>query len=290
MRRDYSSLRRGLVGAWCPSLGATGYTLLDRSGMNLHGTLTNMAGQANWLTDGSGKLSLSLDAFNDYVEIPAKARQYPNRFAASLSCWVRFSTLATRPYSTIFETLEPSAQGGQSSYQFTPMIKNNGKLAFYVYNTYASQSSYDGTGAFTLAANTWYSLAFVFVGGVSQQGFVNGVLDGSVASPVASIAASTATQVLRIGYSQFGTDRYYGGQLDDIRLYSRALTRHEIRLLASQRGIGLTPVRQRRTSASSRRLYANVSGTWKETVPMVNVGGTWKEAAVYQNVGGVWKN
>ena len=77
---------------------------------------------------------------------------------------------------------------------------------------------------------------------------------------------------------------------DDLRIYNRALTQQEILLLASRRGIGLTPVRQRRTSASSRRLYANVAGTWKETLPLVNVSGTWKEGAVYQNVDGTWKN
>jgi hypothetical protein len=79
-------------------------------------------------------------------------------------------------------------------------------------------------------------------------------------------------------------------QMDDLRLYNRALTQQEILLLASHRGIGLTPLRQRRTSASSRRLYQNVSGTWKETLPMVNVAGTWKEGAVYQKIGEVWKN
>jgi hypothetical protein len=80
------------------------------------------------------------------------------------------------------------------------------------------------------------------------------------------------------------------GFIDDVRVYNRALTQQEIGLLASRRGIGLTPPRQRRTSASSRRLYQNVAGTWKETMPMVNVSGTWKEGAVYQNVDGTWKN
>jgi hypothetical protein len=84
--------------------------------------------------------------------------------------------------------------------------------------------------------------------------------------------------------------KHWPGLLDDIRVYDRILTQQEIELLASRRGIGLTPLRHRRTSASSRRLYKNIGGVWKDTLPLINVAGTWKEGAVYENVGGVWKN
>jgi hypothetical protein len=36
----YPQLRQNLVGAWCPSLGASGYTLADRSGYGRNGSLT----------------------------------------------------------------------------------------------------------------------------------------------------------------------------------------------------------------------------------------------------------
>jgi hypothetical protein len=100
---------------------------------------------------------------------------------------------------------------------------------------------------------------------------------------------SPSLGTFRIGTEQ-SSNRFGVGFIDDVRVYNRAITPQEIRLLASRRGIGLTPVRQRRTSASSRRLYQNVAGTWKETLPLVNVSGTWKEGAVYENVGGTWKN
>ena len=58
--------KRGLVGAWCPSLGATGFRLLDRSGRNNHGTLTNMASTA-WTTSG-GKGALDFDNTDDRVD------------------------------------------------------------------------------------------------------------------------------------------------------------------------------------------------------------------------------
>jgi hypothetical protein len=44
-----------------------------------------------------------------------------------------------------------------------------------------------------------------------------------------------------IGLFDFSQADYFGGQLDDIRIYNRALTPPEIRQLASKRGIGLQP-------------------------------------------------
>ena len=58
--------KRGLFGAWCPSLGATGFRLLDRAGPN-DSTLTNMASTA-WVTSG-GKGALDFDNTDDRVDI-----------------------------------------------------------------------------------------------------------------------------------------------------------------------------------------------------------------------------
>jgi hypothetical protein len=76
--------------------------------------------------------------------------------------------------------------------------------------------------------------------------------------------------------------------LDDIRLYNRALTPAEIRLLASRRGIGLTPLPDR-AAGLPRRLSVNVGGTWRPSDAYVNVGGTWKLGQASTNVAGVWK-
>ena len=223
MRRDYSSLRQGLLGAWCPSLGATGYTLLDRSGRGNNGVLVNMDSQANWQTSGTG-VGLVLDGTNDYVSLGGLVGVLPS--TTTLSAWVR----PTRVNSTFgFFVSSDNTNSGQSGIGCA--INNANYLYVFYRNSFRSSSA-------VAQANTWYHLCII----------------------------------------------------DDVRVYNRALTQQEIRLLASRRGIGLTPVRQRRTSASSRRLYANVSGAWKETLPMVNVGGTWKEGAVYENVGGTWKN
>ena len=64
------NLLTGLVGAWCPSLGPSGYTLLDRSGRGNHGTLTNMDAASDWVGTPGG-WALDYDGTNDYVQLDA---------------------------------------------------------------------------------------------------------------------------------------------------------------------------------------------------------------------------
>ena len=49
------TLLHGLVGAWCPALGPSGYTLLDRSGRGHHGTMTNMDAATDWEMTATGR-------------------------------------------------------------------------------------------------------------------------------------------------------------------------------------------------------------------------------------------
>ena len=51
----YPHLRRGLVGAWVPSLGVTGNTLRDVSGRGSHGVLTNMDAASDWEMTATGR-------------------------------------------------------------------------------------------------------------------------------------------------------------------------------------------------------------------------------------------
>jgi hypothetical protein len=81
---------------------------------------------------------------------------------------------------------------------------------------------------------------------------------------------------------------WFDGWMDDIRLYNRALTLAEIRLLASRRGIGLSPLPDR-AAGLPRKLSVNVGGAWRPSDSYINVGGTWKLAQASVNVAGVWK-
>lgn len=62
------SLRRGIIAGWCPSLGPTAGTLLDRFAGRNHGRLTNMSIPSCWAISG-GKYALDFDGSNDYMQL-----------------------------------------------------------------------------------------------------------------------------------------------------------------------------------------------------------------------------
>ena len=66
----------GLVGAWCPSLGPSGYTLLDRSGRGRHGTLTNMNAGSDWVGSPGG-WAIDFDGTNDYIPVSTGNWAFP---------------------------------------------------------------------------------------------------------------------------------------------------------------------------------------------------------------------
>mgnify|MGYP003394682368 FL=1 len=94
MRRQlHQSLRDGLVGAWSPaaqgrSIGATGYTVPDLSGLGNHGTLTNMDAATDWVTTG-GYPSLDFDGVNDHVPCGNVRVPFLGTYSISIWCYPR---------------------------------------------------------------------------------------------------------------------------------------------------------------------------------------------------------
>jgi hypothetical protein len=271
MRRDYSSLRQGLVGAWCPSLGATGPLLIDYSEQKKHATSFYGISGVAWSAIQGG-LSVSPNGSTGYYETDTNCG-LSGATSAALCFW---ASRAATSHNVIVGS-------GATSNRFNVFWGSDGSVYFQ------NESSSTSFPNCPLAGTGLNHFVWQLNKGVSSA-WINGVQKTLTAG--GSSASSTVLgtlQSFRIGMES-GSSRYGRGFIDDVRVYNRGLSAQEICLLASRRGIGLTPLRQRRTSASSRRLYQNVAGTWKETLPLVNDGGTWKEGAVYENVGGVWKN
>ena len=111
---------------------------------------------------------------------------------------------------------------------------------------------------------------------------------GALAYSTAAEATVSLSSPLLVGRSSLTNPYFCAARFDDIRLYNRALTLSEIRLLASRRGIGLTPLPDR-AAGLPRRFSVNVGGTWRAADAYVNVGGDWRLSPPSVNVGGVWK-
>jgi len=282
MRFEHPSLRQGLVGAWCPSLGASGLSLIDRSGRGNHSVLTNMAGQDNWRASGSG-VALNFDGTNDYVSIPLVEPLASLQVPMTISAWCYKAAGASGSVFTQYRLTTGSQLIKLAAY-------GTGEFAYY-----ASTAA----GGFQRVAyssvpplNTWHCLTWVVQGTLSQPVCrlgLNGVeqsfsLTALSTTPDVSVPVIVAARAVSGG----GAAENNSIIIDDLRIYNRALTLAEIRLLSSRRGIGLTPLPDR-AAGLPRKLSVNVGGDWRAADSYINVGGTWKLGQASVNVAGVWK-
>ena len=93
-------------------------------------------------------------------------------------------------------------------------------------------------------ANQWHNIALVYTG-IEQIAYYNGVEDSRVVAPV----ISDGRFPLFIGSSQASliANNFFDGQVADVRIYNRALSRFEIAQLASRRGIAYELDKPRRS-------------------------------------------
>ena len=228
MKDRYASLKEGLVGAWIPSVSGSGFLLPDVSGRNNHGTLTNMAAD-DWVSSPSGRC-LDIDATNDLINCGSNTSAMLNgKSAMSCACWFTKLGSGGGGFGRIFEfgnssrtflydgtVLNLLGTGGGVNVQLSTAISNG--LRFY---------------------------AFVVVLGVSVNIYVDGenVPLSLVTLGGGTFIFSTNNLIL---CNREDAQRAMGGLLHEIRLYDRALSASEIRILAQRPGIGLTT--QRRTA------------------------------------------
>ena len=123
-------------------------------------------------------------------------------------------------------------------------VLNYGKAGYAGQTTYAIwTSSYYATSMFDLAQNSrmmvesspllndvWYHLSYTFLDGTGYA-FVNGKQTKTKTSSDYQSLALQSGRDLRIGVDQPGGPEYFWGIIDDIRIYNRALSAEEVRLL-----------------------------------------------------------
>ena len=262
LNHEHQSLRQGLVGAWCPSLGASGLTLIDRSGRNNHGTLTNMAGQDNWQASGSG-VALNFDGLNDYVACGAILT---GAFSYSAWCYLR-----------TFGPNGKSVHGNLTGETYCPVFTST--------LTFVRSSIANPTRTF---AGTIPLLKWSHVCVTRQPDDLASVFIDGVRSTTAPQSVTGTFTLNALGRYAGNTTYLWDGYLDDICIYDRALTLAEIRLLASRRGIGLTPLPDR-AAGMPRKLFVNVGGTWRPADAYVHDGTAFRLSEAKINVSGVWK-
>ena len=237
---EFPELWQGCVGAWAPCLGPSGLRLHDFSrGVNW-GTLTNMDAATDWVVSG-GQYALDFDGVNDRVECDR-----PPSFLGDCTwfCWFRHgsSTGSDQCLFTTRNILTGSSRNGITLFLRESGVGNDVNVASDVvfngtrFRNQVFVATNDNTWRLVVGRRIGASFDLWVVGSGQNQ-----------------IAVSTATITHEVG-ATFGLWRDYSQgafsvQIDDVRIYNRALDIEEIRLLSRQRGIAYTPRRRRRRYA-----------------------------------------
>lgn len=176
----------------------------------------------DWVASGNG-MALDFDGSNDSVTTQATLGITTNR--VTVACWVRPGRL-TRG-DLVARWLTGAASGDQFVLLYGIV---SGKPAFYV--STGSGAAGGSTGAGTMEIGRWHHVA-----GTYDQSSISVFLDGVFqASTAYSAGLPTGSKQYSIGSNLF-TDGYTQGQIDDVRVYDRSLTRSEIAILATRRGV-----------------------------------------------------
>jgi Concanavalin A-like lectin/glucanases superfamily/Bacterial Ig domain/Cadherin-like domain/Putative Ig domain/Calcineurin-like phosphoesterase len=211
-----------LVGQWLADEGS-GSTLVDGSTAGNDGALQ---GNPTWVAGQHGQ-AIRFDGSGDYAIAPDDA-SLDVTDAITIAAWVRPEKTATQ------YLVKKATQGATNGYELS--LSSAGKV-FVRFNQATSTDTYRINSTTTYAINTWIHVATTY-DGTTMRLYVNGVQEGSITGPA---AIATNNLGLGIGAQADGTSQLQGA-MDDIHLYSHALTLGEIQALAAAPGSNEAPI------------------------------------------------
>ncbi len=208
----------GLV-VWYKFDETSGTTAYDSSGNGRNATLVN---GPTWVAGRSGN-AVNLDGSNDYVSLPAGMVSGLSDF--TIATWVRLDT--TGSWRRVFDF----GTGTTVNMFLTPQ-SSAGTVRFAITTGGASaEQRINGTAA--LPTGSWVHVAVTKAGNVGTL-YVNGTAVGTNSNMTLSPSSLGNTTQNWLGRSQYSADAYLDGQLDDFRIYNRALSAAEISSLYQQ--------------------------------------------------------
>jgi len=208
------SLSNGLVGHWKmdePSWSGAAGEVLDSSGNSNNGVRSGDATTATGKYGNGG----TFDGTGDYTNQGSSSLYNFTTSDFSISMWIKSDTLTSGPV-----VLERGGYAFNAGYALQITSRGAGMKAEFSIN-----SSYSCASTTTIANGQWYLVTAVKNGNKAQI-YINGELENSQNYPNPSSYAGN----LRFG-SNLGTQYFYDGSMDEVRIYNRALSTAEVRSL-----------------------------------------------------------
>jgi DUF1680 family protein len=203
--------------AWYRFNEAAGASAADSSGNPASGPAA-LVGGASFVA-GRSSNALKLDGTSGFAKLPAGLVSNISSFTIAL--WVNLA--AATQWSRIFDF-----GSGTTSYMFLTPRSSAGGLRFAITSGGAGAEQQINL-ATPLATGAWKHVAVTATAGTGIV-YIDGAEAGRAAIALTP-AALGATAATLIGKSQYAGDPLLNGQIDELRVYSRALAATEIRTL-----------------------------------------------------------
>lgn len=231
--RRNQELTDGLISYYSPVLtGPTGLQLLDLSGQDNHGTLTNMDAPTDWVDSRHGKV-LDFDGTNDYVPIGDK--QAFRLGAQAIESWFKVGSQANPKviYSSYSQntaiagiSLGLNVATGATN-QITCVVGRNTGVSLSDWGHWAATAS--------VADNNWHHVVCVIASDGSVRFFIDGLEVTSTRIFGSTVIPGYATSnFVNMGAEQTAAGaigKYWPGQLAELAIWNRVLTPGEIQTL-----------------------------------------------------------
>ncbi|MEK7952071.1 Ig-like domain-containing protein [Luteolibacter soli] len=206
-----SSTPQGLyagLASWWRLNETTGSTAADVAGAHT-GTVSGAA----WATGISGN-ALNFDGIDDGV-LPGTAAALTGSGNFSVSAWVKINPAS--PLGTVIEQRDPTGYVGE----YALNVNASGTVNFMVYGSGGYQFDLTTTG--TVNDGQWHHVSGVR-NGTSGKVYIDGV---EAASGTGTLQALQSFAV-SIGYDNRDNNKRFKGLIDDVRIYTRALSATEV--------------------------------------------------------------
>lgn len=202
----------------------SGFVAEDSSGNSNNGAISG----ATYAEGKSGK-AINFDGIDDFISVPSSESLKPSS-QITLSCWVKLNSYIQAanvwPFSScIYKTSGPTARYVVG---YGLLISNSSGIPAFVMDD-NDVTNYAVWGSAALPLNEWHHVAGTYDGSAMAL-YVDGVLKGTAArtGPI-----DNSDYPLNIGntpneYAQPEWYSYFNGAIDDVRIYSRALSANEV--------------------------------------------------------------
>jgi hypothetical protein len=174
--------------------------------------------------DGRHDKSLDFDGVGNYIDCGNINEPIEGKNNFSIGYWINLEQ--NKNYNTHMGTVA----GSDYNLGWNVLSTVDGSLFFVADDTAGSPWGIAWDTGYNLTTNEWVHIVFTRDGDVFKL-YINGSYYGTTTN---SLTIGSGAYNLQIGSS--GDERYVDGQIDDVRIYNRALTEDEIKFLY-QRGL-----------------------------------------------------